>query len=55
MVDEDGDDDELTEYELGFLRGVFAARNIQDPSREQMRDAVELMHLHSVQTDMEPN
>ena len=55
MTDDDGDEYELTDYELGFLRGVFAARNIIDPTREQMREAVELMQLHTVQTDMEPN
>lgn len=47
------DDYELTDYELGFLRGVFAARNIVEPTRKDMRDAAALMLLQSADADRE--
>jgi hypothetical protein len=46
---------ELTDYELGFLRGVFAARAIVNPTPDQMREAAELMQLHSAPSHGEAN
>ena len=37
---------DLSDYDLGFMRGVFAARGIAEPSDDQMRDALELLQLH---------
>lgn len=49
------DEYELTDYELGFLRGVFAARNITEPTRKDMRDAAALLLLQSAPADGELN
>lgn len=35
----------LSEYESGFLAGVFAARAIEIPSEEDFREAMELLVL----------
>jgi hypothetical protein len=46
---------ELSDYELGFLRGVFAAWGLVDPTPDQMRDAAQLMHLHTATLGGEAN
>lgn len=51
----DPEEIDLDDYALGFLRGVFAARGIVEPTPDQMRDAAELMHLHSATLDGEAN
>jgi hypothetical protein len=51
----DEEEIELDDYALGFLRGVFAARGIVEPTSEQMWDAAELMHLHTSTLDGEAN
>ena len=51
----DEEEIDLDDQALGFLRGVFAARGIVEPTPDQMREAVELLHLHSSTLDGEAN
>jgi hypothetical protein len=51
----DEEEIELEDYALGFLRGVFAARGIVEPTPQQMREAAELMHLHTSTLDGDAN
>jgi hypothetical protein len=54
MVSQVGDF-ELTDVEVAFLRGVFAARGIATPTEQEFRDAMQLLELHSMQRTSEPN
>ena len=44
QIDEnDGDADELSEYEIGFLDAYMALKGIEDPGDEDFRAAFDLM------------
>jgi hypothetical protein len=46
---------DLDDCAVSFLRGVFAAWGIVEPTPDQMQKAVELLHLHTATIDGEAN
>lgn len=54
-MEESDDEVELSDQEVAFLRGVFAARGIVAPSAEEFRDAMALLERHCVPMDLRPN
>jgi hypothetical protein len=54
MDDHDGDYD-IGDVEVAFLRGVFAAKGITNPTEEEFHDAMGLLHLHAVEWATEPH
>lgn len=45
-MDDHWNDFDLSDQEVAFLLGIFAARGIAAPTEEEFQDALELMHLH---------
>ncbi len=43
--------DDLGDYELGFVRGIFAGRGVTEPTEEDLRMALALLQIHMGATD----